>query len=506
MFVIIVNLQQFPKLKILEVSHSQNLIKTPDFRGTPNLEKLILEGCIELHEIDQSIGILDGLVLLNFKDCKKLKSVPSSLYDLRALKILNLSGCSRLDYKLEELECMESLEELDLSRTTIKQPSVSLSLFKNLKMLSLSGCQNQLPETGRSLLSFLPVKGSSMMSFCSLIWLDLSYCGLQEDIVPSYLPSLAALDLSGNNFHSLPASINAFPKLEDLSLNDCKMLQTLQKLPSNLNYVTAQACTSLETLDLCSLQTSRLNLSNCFKLGGNQGHNSFVFTMLRKYLQGYLSFTHKEYQSSPMVSRKYDSRPKFDVVVPGNEIPEWFSHQSLWLSKNYYSSETIQLPPGFIDSKWMGFVVFAIFAIKDRDTSSFYDLDLACSIKIMNHKWEHELDSRCLSMVHHLESDHTWLFYLSGNELLDITVSQDTIKTASHIEVRFSAHGTGLHVKKFGVHVVYEEDVLESRQIVDCPEDENTELGGGAFTKRIHENRRGCFDDEPQAKRSKLPQ
>ncbi|KAJ9162591.1 hypothetical protein P3X46_022352 [Hevea brasiliensis] len=503
--------KQFNKLKILQLSHSQSLVKTPDFRGAPNLEELILEGCTELHEIDQSIGILDGLVLLNLKDCKMLESVPSSLYGLKTLKILNLSGCLRLDYMMEELERLESLEELDLSGTAIKQPSASLSLFKNLKMLSLRGCQRQLPETERSLLSFLPVKGSNLMGFSSLIWLDLSYCGLQEQIVPnnfSSLPSLLSLNLDGNNFHTLPASINAFPKLEQLHLDDCKMLQSLQKLPSNLNFVTAQACTSLEILDLCSLQSLRLNLSNCFKLGGNQTHNSFVFTMLRKYQKGCLSFSHREDQSSAMVPREYNLKPGFDVVVPGNEIPEWFSHQSLWLSNDYCSSATIQLPPGWVDCKWMGFAVFAVFLIKDRDSSCFYDLDLACFIKIMNNTWKHELDSRCLSMVHYLESDHTWLFYLSRNKLFD-TVSQDTIRTASHIEVRFSIHGTALYVKKFGLHVVYEEEVLDSSQIIISPEDENSGVSGGAFIKRSREDGsnyssgRGCLDKEPQAKRSK---
>ncbi|KAK9205206.1 hypothetical protein WN943_015473 [Citrus x changshan-huyou] len=33
------------KLKVMKLSHSQHLIKTPDFTGVPNLDELILEGC-----------------------------------------------------------------------------------------------------------------------------------------------------------------------------------------------------------------------------------------------------------------------------------------------------------------------------------------------------------------------------------------------------------------------------------------------------------------------------
>ena len=35
----------------MSLKHSENLIRTPDFTGAPNLEQLILEGCTRLHEI-----------------------------------------------------------------------------------------------------------------------------------------------------------------------------------------------------------------------------------------------------------------------------------------------------------------------------------------------------------------------------------------------------------------------------------------------------------------------
>ncbi|ONH94680.1 hypothetical protein PRUPE_7G026100, partial [Prunus persica] len=58
-------------LKIIKLSHSLNLVNTPDFRGFPNLEYLILEGCIRLYKVDPSLGMLERITQINLKDCKK---------------------------------------------------------------------------------------------------------------------------------------------------------------------------------------------------------------------------------------------------------------------------------------------------------------------------------------------------------------------------------------------------------------------------------------------------
>jgi Leucine-rich repeat (LRR) protein len=71
--------QSLPKLKILDLSDSRKLIKTPDLTGAPNLEKLIFQGCVSLFEVHPSIGVLKRLTLLEFTDCKSLTSFPSNI-------------------------------------------------------------------------------------------------------------------------------------------------------------------------------------------------------------------------------------------------------------------------------------------------------------------------------------------------------------------------------------------------------------------------------------------
>ncbi|KAH9725843.1 ADP-ribosyl cyclase/cyclic ADP-ribose hydrolase [Citrus sinensis] len=101
-------------LKVMKLSHSQDLIKTPNFTEVSNLEELDLEGCTSLRGIHPS---------------------------------LLLHRCSKLENMPETLGQIESLEELDISGTAIRRPASSIFLMKNIKTLSFSGCCGQPSST-----------------------------------------------------------------------------------------------------------------------------------------------------------------------------------------------------------------------------------------------------------------------------------------------------------------------------------------------------------------------
>ncbi|KAM7473676.1 hypothetical protein LguiB_020919 [Lonicera macranthoides] len=83
-------------LKILNLSYSERLVKTPNFLGVPNLERLILKGCVSLIEICESIEFLEELDLLDLTDCKNLRKLPRNMYKLGSLETLIISGCLTL--------------------------------------------------------------------------------------------------------------------------------------------------------------------------------------------------------------------------------------------------------------------------------------------------------------------------------------------------------------------------------------------------------------------------
>ncbi|KAL6122991.1 hypothetical protein ACLB2K_075514 [Fragaria x ananassa] len=216
------------KLKSIDLSYSVNLTRTPDFTGTPNLEKLVLEGCTSLVKIHPSIALLKRLKIWNFRDCKSIKSLPSEVH-MEFLETFDVSGCSKLKMipefvgqtkRLSNLSLggsaveklpssiellSESLVKLDLNESVIREQPYSLFLkLQNLMVSSFGFFPRKSPHPLIPLLA-------SLKYFSSLTKLKLNNCNLCEGEIPndiSSLSSLERLELRGNNFVSLPASIH----------------------------------------------------------------------------------------------------------------------------------------------------------------------------------------------------------------------------------------------------------------------------------------------------------
>ncbi|ESR54963.1 hypothetical protein CICLE_v10024485mg, partial [Citrus x clementina] len=397
-------------LRVMKLSHSENLIKTPDFTKVPNLEVLDLEGCTRLREIHPSLLLHKELILLNLKGCTSLTTLPGKIFmeslktlilsgclklkkfpdiiggmeclqelrldgidikelplsielltrlellnlndcrslvrlhsninGLKSLKTLNLSGCFKLENVPETLGQVESLEKLDISGTAIRQPPSSIFLMKNLKELSCRGCKGS-PSSTSWFLRF-PINlmrwssdlvalslPSSLSGLCSLTKLDISFCDLGEGAIPSGIGNLCSLKwlfLSGNNFFTLPASIYCLSSLLGIDLKECKMLQNLPRLPASIHWISLDGCVSLETLsDVLKLNKHRLpslflQCVDCLKLAGNY---DLALSLLKEYIKN-----------------SEDPVRRYNIVVPGSEIPEWFEYQN-----NEGSSITISTPP-----------------------------------------------------------------------------------------------------------------------------------------------------------------
>ncbi|RVW23166.1 Disease resistance protein RML1B [Vitis vinifera] len=211
-------------LTAIILSHSKCLIMVSNFSSTPNLEKLILEGCTSLREIDPSIGDLKRLGLLDLKECKSLGSLPDSICNLTSLKTLYLSGCSELNGWAKYLGEMTHLTELYANRTATGAPPSAIGERAYPPLSSLSG-------------------------LCLLRELDLSDCYWWDEEIPYHfwgLYSLEKLNLSGSPITMVPASIEASIRLKVLVLGRCKRLQSLpKKLPPSLQELDAHECVSL---------------------------------------------------------------------------------------------------------------------------------------------------------------------------------------------------------------------------------------------------------------------
>ncbi|KAL1075362.1 hypothetical protein V6Z11_D11G357100 [Gossypium hirsutum] len=246
------------KLKIISLKGSQNLIKTPDFTTAPYLEVLIMQDCTRLVDVHPSLGVLKRLKLLNLRDCRSLRRLPTKI-EMESLETLILSGCSNLARFPEIDGKMEHLKTLDLSgcyKGPYKLKRNLLSLFK-------------VSQTGR--MNFIAPMLPSLSSLRSLTKLKLRGCNLGEGDIPSAIScvsSLAFLDLSVNNFNRIPASLTGLSKLEELSLSRCGLRNMGEgDIPSDISGLSSLRILDLHGNNFTSIGASLARLSNLQRLG-----------------------------------------------------------------------------------------------------------------------------------------------------------------------------------------------------------------------------------------------
>lgn len=228
-------------LKIIDLSHSKYLTTTPDFTGVPRLEKLKLYNCTSLNEVHPSIGLLSRLVYFNMTDCKSLTSLPISICNLSSLRTLDLHRCRNLEGLPDKF--------LSIEIGNILLPTVTISPY------SIG-----LPP--------------SISSLCSLELLNLSGCNLTDVDIPNDIGSLFSLkelDLSWNNFCSLPYSLGQLSNLKNLYLRECEYLKSLPQLPCNLKSLWLFYCTSLQSLPQLPHSLEILIANDCTSLKQIQG-------------------------------------------------------------------------------------------------------------------------------------------------------------------------------------------------------------------------------------------
>ncbi|XVF70262.1 hypothetical protein PTKIN_Ptkin11bG0146900 [Pterospermum kingtungense] len=444
------------KLKLLNLEGSQNLIKTPDFKMIPNIESLNFEDRTGIEELPSSIGHLSSLVLLNLKDCKNLASLPSSIHGLKSLNILNLSGCSKIDNLPENLQLVEFLEELDLSETAIRNPPSFIFQFKNLKVLSFKGCKGPPSKLHANLLSLFKViqRGNMdsisltlprLSGLSSLTRLNLSYCNLCDGAIPSdicCLSSLETLDLSGNNFMSLPATISCLFKLRFLQLSDCKQLKVLPELLASIEAVILDGCASLE---VCVNPTSVSDTS-----------------IYHPYIFGFNYYTPLKNNDASTFLKKLESAVRtsaFDLIIRGNEIPKWLSHQA-----GESSSIKIALPPTiWNDSRWLGVAFYFVFVSAfddDNDASGEEAIEYKAVIHSRNSRQAEfrGIFSRRPFTRKPLMKDHLWFHYFSREKRFPFSLEDNGLEIEECNEIELIIGLVSAKVKKCGVRILYEND------------------------------------------------
>ncbi|XP_060674093.1 disease resistance protein Roq1-like isoform X2 [Ziziphus jujuba] len=375
--------QPYGKLKKMDLSYSEHLIKIPNLSTAVNLGSINLRGCTRLFQVPSSFRYLKKLQFLDLSDCMNLKDgienlplnvkelrlrgtaikvLPSSVNRLLGLSDFDLSACGNLNYGIENLPL--NIKKLRLCGTAIEVVPSSIGCLMGLSHLDLYNCKR---------LKSLP---KSIWKLKSLGWLDLSNC-----------PNLEKLP-------EIPE--NCTSSLRFLKIGGCTGLKSITELPSSLTCLAANHCTSLKTISRWRTPTTQdydpqhdqnnknkgviYNFEHCLNLDHNSRNNVIADGACRRIL-----FAQNDIEY-------------LETLYPGYEIPTWFSRQT-----HHGNSIYIQLPPDWFSSNHprFKFVFCAVFEFKisgpeakirfslnfatnnDRELG-LYNYEDACTLQVNN--------------------------------------------------------------------------------------------------------------------------
>ena len=189
---------------------------------------------------------------------------------------------------------------------------------------------------------------------------------------------------------------------------------------------------------------------------------------------------------------------RFDIVIPGSEIPEWFRHQSIG------NKVSIQEPYSLLCNEWMGIAVCVVFCSLPHH-QIHENCSLTCWLIANGKQMDLGPNNRYIISL----SDHIWLIYL-----LPQYYKEEDIKSAwecdangfNQIGVRIGNICKGLEVKKCGLRLVYKKDIEDLNQTMTQRHHNFDNLmvaAEGYRAKRTRDDydEAGSSNDEPHPKR-----
>ncbi|XP_058190542.1 disease resistance protein RPV1-like isoform X3 [Rhododendron vialii] len=453
--------QVLGSLKILNLSHSPKLVKTPDFSRIPNLEKLVLKVCPSLFEVDESIVELRMIESLNLQDCKKLRKLPKNIGMLESLVEIDISGCSNLMGAIEELGKMKSLQVLKAS---------------GMEVVSQASIWPWVP------------KPRVQMSLASLPWslvrLNLSDCNLTDDAFSGdlKLSKLKHLFLGGNPVSSLPNFIKDLTGLQTLDLSRCPKLQQIRWSTTILHKLVVERCDALKKVTFEGGTYIDLVVDNhSYNLSHIQDRykflpirevdvellNSIGFFNLDSMAEVDLTFRQLRGRTVKGPIQILYEDNVFNTVFPGREVPHWFSNKNGGSTISF----TATLSPHF---GFRGLNLCVVYTLLEEREPE-YSLPLGDEGYGINYKG-YGINYQPLQFEIHNKSSGMKTVYASSfvgipGEAGDVVwlihcFVANLLTEGDEVEVSFMIIDRQRQIKECGVHVLYFEAQGEVSQYV----------------------------------------
>ncbi|KAK9050525.1 hypothetical protein SSX86_030505 [Deinandra increscens subsp. villosa] len=450
--------QLLGSLKILNLSFCEQLHRLGGFFELPALEKLIVRNCIRLLEVCESVEKCVELVHIDLSYCYKLKMLPLSLGNLKKIKTLLLDGCSSGE---------SQIKMWDMNSTHISMNSQT----------SLSPIMKAIPRESKFFTSSLPT---------TLIFLSLANNNLSNDSFPmdfSCLSMLKELCLDNNPIVSMPNCVSTLPRLEELNMESCKMLISIEYPPRTLRVLSIENHSiqdySLKKIkfdpDMCPL-----NLYGAWKL---LSHSSIeidgmvevqpVADVDERVLHS-LGWTKSEFikekelgtytfrgSDTSSQTKMYYEFGVFSIICEGKRRPNWIAQRSRG------SSISFTIPSSPKEIRGLNFC-----CVEKHPHYSFVLPMIKISNITKNHTWiydhyidEVKLGGKCLSLLSH------WMFgpnEMTGGDQITITVIRKTNGYYDQL------------TRECGIGLVYDEDekMEEGEDVLSYYKSWNHIIGG----------------------------
>ncbi|XP_062024589.1 disease resistance protein RPV1-like [Rosa rugosa] len=391
-------------LKYINLESCHFLTRIPDLSGFPNLKELNLNNCTSLVEVDQSVGLLDKLVILSLSGCDRLTRFPRRIA-LISVKYINLGGCRLLETFCDILENVVSLTRLDLSGTAIEELPETVIYLVSLKHLILRQCDK---------LIHLP---HSIYDLHSLSRLDLQNCSKLVTLPrwndeQSVSTNLRFLDLRGctelSEIPELP------PSMEWINADGCESLVRVAKLS---NILERRASQMIESISLYNCQRLCDNLPHC-----GAGNKSSLFSLI-----------HLAKQS------------EFEIVFPASEVPSWFRNRKYLMELFDECEFSFEIPLNF--NKGLAICASAT-AVGNLDQCSF-----TASIHINGES--RCTYSFCFEASKMKDSAHVWLLYIPFVKFAFHEPPYSCLVNLKHTSK------DSVRCRSYGVHLVMLQDEYE---------------------------------------------
>ncbi|EEF42237.1 leucine-rich repeat containing protein, putative [Ricinus communis] len=448
-------------LKSLSVSHCQSLSKLPDsIGGLASLVELWLEGtsvteipdqvgtlsmlrklhignCMDLRFLPESIGKMLNLTTL-ILDYSMISELPESIEMLESLSTLMLNKCKQLQRLPASIGNLKRLQHLYMEETSVSELPDEMGMLSNLMIWKMRKPHTrQLQDTA----SVLPKSLSNLSLLEHLDACGWAFFGAVPDEFDK-LSSLQTLNFSHNSICCLPSRLRGLSILKNLILADCKQLKSLPLLPSSLVNLIVANCNALESVcDLANLQSLQdLDLTNCNKIMDIPGLECLK-SLRRLYMTGCFA-------CFPAVKKrlaKVALKRLLNLSMPGRVLPNWFVQEIPRFST-----------PKNLDIK--GIIVGIVVSLDQQTSDRFRDeLPAIVDVQAKICRLEDPIYTTTLKLrgVPNTDEDQLYLCrYFEFHSLVFMLKEGDKIQ----ITVRERPYFNGLRLKKYGIHLIFEND------------------------------------------------